>query len=155
MREYKLNIGDVMMSDEPASYTCFGLGSCVGLFIQDQFKRFSGGAHIFLPGKQEPELYGNYYHAEAALEKILSFFKLKGSAPDSLCAKVAGGANVINAQLNVGKHNVDAVLKHLFINRVFLAATDVGGSFCRTVRYESTTGNLIVRIPETKEYRLF
>src|SRR6478609_4263347 len=42
MIQYKLNIGDVVISDSPATYTCFGLGSCIGLFIQDRLTGLSG-----------------------------------------------------------------------------------------------------------------
>src|SRR4051812_11663902 len=100
MIEYKLNIGDVVASAVPASYICFGLGSCIGLFIQDRVTGISAGAHIFLPEEeQEPADSSKFYSATAAIDNILEQFKFHGNDLTALRAKVTGGANVLHDNL--------------------------------------------------------
>lgn len=156
MIDYKLNIGDVAISKGPANYTCFGLGSCVGLFIQDRITGLSGGAHIFLPDNEQAEHHTKkFYNVTMAVEEILKQFRLQGSQLDSLRAKVTGGANVVSLNYQTGKRNVDSVVSHLTAKKIFIAAMDVGGSLCRTAKFESKSGTLTVRIPVTNEYKIY
>jgi chemotaxis protein CheD len=156
MIEYKLNIGDVVTSVSPASYVCFGLGSCIGLFIQDRTTGLSAGAHIFLPEEEnEPCADSKFYSATAAVNEILEQFKLHGNDLSALRAKVAGGANVLHDNLQTGKRNSKAVVNHLVERKIFIAALDVGGVHCRTAKFQSRTGQMTVRISETNESRIY
>ncbi|PZR31621.1 MAG: hypothetical protein DI538_20695 [Azospira oryzae] len=156
MIEYKLNIGDVAISEEPASYTCFGLGSCVGLFVQDRITGLSGGAHIFLPDSEGTGMdQKKFYNVTSALEELLTQFQLRGNQLDSLRAKVTGGADIVRLHYQTGKRNVESVVSHLTARKIFIAAMDVGGGFCRTAKFESKTGKLTVKIPVTNEYKIY
>lgn len=156
MIEYQLNIGDVVTSTGRVSYTCFGLGSCIGLFIQDRITSQTGGAHIFLPNSEAgPESYSPFSSVTLAIEEILRQFKLNGSSLQSLRAKLAGGANFLDCRFTTGELNVQSVTKELIAKRVFIAASDLGGSFCRTVKFESDSGLLYVRKPQINHYETF
>jgi chemotaxis protein CheD len=157
MIEYTLNIGDVAISSSPASYTCLGLGSCIGLFIQDRNSTLSAAAHIFLPDSNQhvPTERNKFYTVSAALKEILERFKLQGSTLTSLRAKITGGANVINVNVKTGARNAEAVISHLVSNKIYIAATDIGGNFCRTAKFQSSTGQLTVRVPQTNEYKIY
>lgn len=155
MMEYKLNIGDVVTSSEKATYTCYGLGSCIGLFIQDRVIGISGGAHILLPGNEEGVGHTNkFYNVSLALREILDQFKIRGSNLTTLRAKVTGGANVLGVYSQVGKKNAESVLQQLVEKQIYVAAVDVGGNFSRTAVFRSDSGNLTVRIPETNESKI-
>ena len=156
MIQYKLNIGDVVISDSPATYTCFGLGSCIGLFIQDRLTGLSGGAHIFLPASDTLSTDKNkFYAAGEAIKNILDRFKERGSNLNSLRAKVVGGANVLGASLQTGPQNTASVIEHLVASKIFIAAKDVGGKVCRTAHFKSDTGELIVKVPATNEFKIY
>lgn len=156
MIEYTLNIGDVATSLKPANYTCFGLGSCIGLFIQDRITGLSGGAHIFLPENEEgPSNTNKFYSVTTALNEILERFKFHGNNLTSLRAKVAGGANVITMSMQTGERNAQSVVSHLISNKIFIAAMDIGGTMCRTAKFQSSNGQLIVRTPQTNEYKIY
>lgn len=154
MIEYTLNIGDVMTSKRNATYACFGLGSCVGLFLQDRITGISGGAHILLPGNDEgPEGSGKFYNVTAALNELLKQFQLQGSNLQALRAKITGGANVIGVNMQTGERNASTLVKQLTDRKIYIAAMDVGGNQSRTARFEGHTGLLTVRMSAIKELK--
>jgi len=151
MIEYALNIGEVVTSSGNVRYTCFGLGSCIGLFIQDRVTGLSAGAHIFLPDAEDADLISDgtkFYSVSSAITHILNQLHLKGSSLNTLRAKITGGASVINANMEAGEKNIQSVLASLKSNGIYIAATDVGGRYCRTAQFESKTGLLTVRKSE-------
>jgi chemotaxis protein CheD len=155
MINYTLNIGDVFISSQKASYTCYGLGSCVGLFVQDRVTGISGGAHILLPGNEKGiGRMDKFYNVTGAMQEILTQFQIMGSSLTTLRAKIAGGANVIGGELLTGKMNCESVLKQLIDHQIFIAAKDVGGSCYRTATFRSDTGQLLVRT-ESKELNIY
>jgi chemotaxis protein CheD len=156
MREYTLNMGDVATTFGEARYTCFGLGSCIGLFLQDRLTGLSGGAHILLPELEKGPLeYAKFYNVTSALTELLHQLKLNGSDLTCLRAKITGGANVINVNTQTGSRNVQSVIKQLTELKIFIAATDVGGTYFRTAKFESDTGLLSVKIPQINECRTY
>ena len=145
-----LNMEDVKAIKGPAKFTCYGLGSCVGLFIHDRVAGVSGGAHIFLPEK---------LHHSGALSKgakecmdhLLESMKQLGSDLKTLRAKVIGGASL---GTQTGKKISDEVVSYLVQNSVFIAAQDLGGNMSRTVHFNSETGEAEVSTSERKKYIL-
>lgn len=67
-------------------YSCFGLGSCIGLFVQDRLRGLSGGAHILLPESEKVPDGFKFYNVIAALDEILNHFKSQGSNLSALRA---------------------------------------------------------------------
>lgn len=155
MIEYKLNIGEVVVSKQPAVYTCLGLGSCIGLFLHDRQTGVSGGAHIFLPSQTDGEKREGYWSVAHALNELIQQFQNYGSSLLNLRAKITGGANVIANCYSIGKQNIDTVTAELVNRKVFIAAKDVGGNKSRTVQFHSLTGEMTVLIRETKEYKIY
>ena len=149
MRERMLNINEVEVSSSPVVYTCYGLGSCIGLFVTDPLKKLSGGAHIPLPG---PSSAGNFQGASSMIEELLNTFTKLGSDMNCLRAKITGGSRVYESSPLIGEQNTHAVLQHLIDRRIFIAATDVGGRVSRTVRFNSVTQELRISTSEQKMY---
>jgi chemotaxis protein CheD len=155
MITYTLNIGDVFTSSEKATYTCFGLGSCVGLFLQDRLSGLSGGAHIFLPENERGPDTTKFYSVESALNELLSQFRVRGSDLTSLRAKLTGGANVISVSSDTGARNTDSVISYLKARKIFIAGADIGGAHSRTVKFQSDTGELTVKSAATNELKIY
>lgn len=156
MTHYTVAIGDVIVEQRDAVFTCFGLGSCIGLFISDRDKNLSAAAHILLPDDEKATSEKDkFYTVTSALRQILNQFKQRGSTLYALRAKITGGANVVNLSTQRGSANVTSVMKHLNANRIFVAAHDVGGVFSRTAKYDSLTGQLTIKIPELNDYKFF
>jgi chemotaxis protein CheD len=148
--ERMLNINQFHVSVDPVTYTCFGLGSCIGLFITDRVKGLSGGAHIPMPAGEM----GEFLPASLIINNLLDAFSSLGSDLVSLRAKVAGGAHVFETLPRVGEQNIKAVLTQLMEKKIFIVATDVGGTVSRTARFNSQTGDLLISTSEQKVYTI-
>jgi chemotaxis protein CheD len=156
MKKHVLNIGDVKTDISPSVFTCFGLGSCIGLFVQDRAAGISGGAHILLPESIKANTDdGKHYNVKDALDKLFEQFQRYGSSLETLRAKIVGGANIISAFGNVGERNVRSIKDHLVANKIFIAAVDVGGSSSRTAHFCSRTSELKVRTSENNNYKIY
>lgn len=145
MIEYTLNIGDVVATPRNARFVCYGLGSCIGLFVQDRIAKICGGAHILLPDDEAGPDKRKFYSVSSAMKELLSQFKSQGSNLQTLRAKITGGANVVRMNTDTGLKNAESVIGYLNLNRIFIAAVDVGGFDCRTAKFESNSGRLYVR----------
>ena len=156
MRTHVLNIGEVKTDITPSVFTCFGLGSCIGLFVQDRATGISGGAHILLPENEKANAKdGKFYNVKDALDRLFMQFIRSGSTLETLRAKFVGGANIITASGNIGERNIKSVIDHLVSHKIFIAALDVGGSASRTAHFHSCTSVLRVRTSENTQYRIF
>jgi len=145
MREEVLLIGEVKVFDQPVVMKCYGLGTCVGLFVKDRMTGITGGAHIFLPEVNEGNSMGEGMPAEVCVEHMLDEMKKKGASLDTLRAKIAGGSSSLLQSYDVGSLNTKGVIDALVRNKVFIAAMDVGGAVSRTVKFNTTSGELTVR----------
>ncbi len=158
MINYKLSIGDLLVSKEKdVTFTCYGLGSCIGLFVQDRTTGICGGAHIQLPSDSFSynTSIGKYYSAQSAIEQIVNQFKSKGSNCLSLRAKIVGGSSMYGSSYDIGVRNIHDTITLLSKNLIYVAASDTGGKLSRTAFFNCTTGELIVRIAETNEIKVF
>ena len=151
MRIRMLNINEMDVSAEPVVYTCYGLGSCIGLFLTDRTKGLSGGVHIPLPHLSGPS---EWKDATCLIDELLQAFQAGGSDLNTLRAKVTGGAQVYGNQGGIGTQNAEVVLKQLCDRKVYIAATDVGGTVSRTARYNSKSGELEISTSEQKKYSI-
>ena len=156
MIEHRLNIGDVITSSRKAIYTCLGLGSCIGLFIQDRVAGLTAGAHIFLPGSETVSSgCPKFYSVTSAVQEIRRQLSLQGSTLEGLRAKITGGANVLNVSSGTGARNIESVLQELAVHRIYVATADVGGVHSRTARFESESGLMTVKILQTNQYCIY
>jgi chemotaxis protein CheD len=136
---------------QPIVYTCFGLGSCIALFVADRLSGITGGAHIPLPDTAHA---GEFLSAVRLIETLLSNFEKLGSNLSFLRAKIAGGACLYESATNLGQQNIDSVVARLTERKIFLAAADVGGKLARTVHFNSVTWELTIFTSEQKSYTI-
>lgn len=151
MEHRMLSINDVSVSDRPVVYICYGLGSCIGLFITDRAKAVSGGAHIALAMSSHVE---QYPAASDMIDRLLNGLKERGSDLTCLRAKVTGGAKVYDGSPDIGTCNIEVVLRYLVSRKIFIAATDVGGRHARTARFDCKTGELGITTSGLKMYSI-
>jgi chemotaxis protein CheD len=144
-----VNINEVDVSDQPVVYTCYGLGSCVGLFVSDRPKGLAGAAHIPLPNSSDAQ---EWLGATYLINQLMERMAHSGSDLSTLRAKVAGGACVCGGSTDIGRQNAQAVLETLTEKRVFIASMDLGGQVSRTARFNSETGELRISTSENKTY---
>lgn len=151
MRIKVLHMNDFEVSETPVIYTCYGLGSCIGLFLSDRRLSISGGAHIPIPVALGG---GSFLDATFIISEMIDQFAKLGSDLSNLRAKLAGGAQVYASSGSIGEQNANVVLDQLIQRRVFIAASDVGGTISRTARFNSLTGDLEISTSELKTYSI-
>jgi chemotaxis protein CheD len=144
-----LGINELHSSATPVEYTCYGLGSCIGLFISDRVKGLSGGAHIALP---RPSSESEFTDAETMIAALLEQLSHHGSDLQTLRAKLTGGSQLFESGLDIGKGNIEVVLRQLIHRRIFIAAMDVGGRVSRTARFNGESGQVKISTSEQKTY---
>ena len=146
MREDFLNIGEVKAFDYPVLLACYGLGSCIGLYLFDSLNKRGGGAHIMLAENKTnmAEKRGGGY-AKEMIDELLNYLYNFSAEPSWIRAKIIGGAKVIESkEYHIGKTNIEAVRKYLVQKGVYIASTDLGGEWIRTGKFETNTGKLFV-----------
>jgi chemotaxis protein CheD len=149
MTKRMLNINEVAVFKEPVEMICYGLGSCVALFVSDRVKGISGGAHIFLSEKiANSELKG----ASELVDELLKGFQNYGSDLKTLRAKMAGGARIFDTLSSTGADNAKEILRLLVSKSIFVAASDVGGEISRTARFNSSDQSLLISTSDQKKY---
>ncbi|MDN5203806.1 chemotaxis protein CheD [Fulvivirgaceae bacterium BMA10] len=142
-----------MITKRPAIVTCFGLGSCIGVFIYDKLGRIGGGAHIMLPGDK---IYSNlpekHHYANSGLKDLVNIMRQYGSTL-VLHAKLVGGANVLSTSgYQIGERNALAVHQILDDLKVKIISQDLGGSMSRTARFNFPQNIVEVKTSEGKKY---
>lgn len=141
MSEHALNLGDFIVTKDPTNIACYGLGSCVGLFIYDRINKISAAAHVVLSDELEKE---TTYNAKTAFEKLIEEIEKIGGNRNALRAKIVGGANLFNSGFKTGERNVNTLRKLILDHKIFLAGQDVGGNKSRTARFNTLNGDLSV-----------
>ncbi len=147
-----INVGmaDLKTAKDPDLLMTAGLGSCIGICVNDPVLKVGGLAHIMLP-TANGSISGNLAkYADTALELLIQEIVRLGGNKSRLRAKMAGGAQMFTFPgkpniLKIGDRNAEAVEKELKKLGIPILAIDVGGSFGRTIHYDVGTGDLRVR----------
>jgi chemotaxis protein CheD len=120
------------------------LGSCVAVCLYDQKLRRGGINHYMLPfwngeGLASPK-FGNI-----AIEKLLERMIRQGSKKNDLVAKVFGGANQMNATINIGARNIQIAEEMLAGLNIRIISKSMGGTVGRKMSFNSESGEILMR----------
>jgi chemotaxis protein CheD len=147
-----INVGmaDYKIAKNPDLLMTAGLGSCIGICLFDTVLKVGGMAHIMLPSANGSKTGNLAKYADTALDLLLKEIFHFGGNKLRLRAKLAGGAQMFSfpgkqTVLNIGQRNAQAVEKELKRLSIPILATDVGGSFGRTIHFAVGTGDLHIR----------
>ena len=120
------------------------LGSCVAVCLIDPVTRIGGINHFMLPlwngqGLASPK-YGNI-----AIEKLLEKMIFLGCQKTNIKAKVFGGGEVIETQIqqfNIGARNIKLALDMLDEMGIPVVGQSVGGKLGRKIIFQTDTGEV-------------
>ncbi len=156
-----LGVGDYGVSNKAGGgIKTYALGSCVALILYDPRKKTAGMAHIALPDssirKERAASKPGYFADTAITSLIAAMSRLRGDSRRGLVAKLAGGANIMDAEgtFSIGSRNVAAVNDLLARHGLSPLAQDVGGQFSRTVTVNVDTGKVTLSSPGRKDWEL-
>ena len=120
------------------------LGSCVAVCLFDTKLKIGGINHYMLPlwngnGLASPK-FGNI-----ATEKLIEKMLKLGSNKANLVAKVFGGANQLDSSMNIGFRNIEIAKEVLTDHGINIIAENTGGSVGRKLRYDTGTGQVMMK----------
>ena len=139
-----VGISDMKASKSPGIIVTYALGSCIGVCFYDASVQLGALLHIMLP--EAPVKIDNIFkYADSGIAETLHKMETMGANRNRITAKIAGGAQMFqvpgdNALGNIGKRNSDSVKMTLLRQRVRMAASDIGGTFARTVEFDTSSG---------------
>lgn len=127
------------------------LGSCIAACIRDKRRRVGGMNHFMLP---EPVGERDSWSAAVgraarygsdAMEQLINAILKAGGRREDLEVKVFGGGRVLAQMTDVGRRNIEFVQRYLAMERLDVAASDLGDVYPRQVQYFPTSGKVRVR----------
>ena len=129
------------------------LGSCVAACIRDIKLNIGGMNHFMLPeigktNKQKWEdtpvsfetRYGN-----VAMERLINVIIANGGNRKNMEVKLFGGSKVLDMTTDIGGKNIEFVKHYLQVERLGIAAIDVGGVYPRKVLYYPSSGRVKIK----------
>lgn len=147
-----VGLGELKVGTRPGQIlVCYGLGSCIGVALYDPVAHIGAMLHVVLPdsglsrGREAPP--GKY--ADTGVPAAVEAIVRAGASKSRLTARVAGGARMlslgsVNALMDIGARNDEAVRAALRRQGIRLVADDVGGTYGRTIQLHIGTGRLLV-----------
>ncbi|OFZ80195.1 MAG: chemotaxis protein CheD [Bdellovibrionales bacterium RIFOXYD1_FULL_53_11] len=130
------------------------LGSCVAVIFMDPKTRTVSMAHVALPdsGISSAKAKENPGHfADTAVPALVEAMQKHGyqGTGKGLIVKLVGGAQIVdpNNVFNIGKRNVLAIKKALWVRAMGAVAEDVGGVLSRTVSVDVEGGKVVISTP--------
>ena len=148
-KEIRLHVGGVHASAEPTVISTL-LGSCVAVCLWDGRAGVGGMNHFLLPEPgagstldDEPTRFGAH-----AMDRLIGEMLKLGAMPSRFVVKVFGGASVLaipGASANVPHANIEFVRSYLAREGLTVAATSVGGTLPRQIRFHTDSGKVLVR----------
>lgn len=149
--DIKVGIADYKVGKIPDKLITIGLGSCVGIALQDKKNGIAGLAHIMLPNSENFSNINNpIKFSDLAIPILIKEMLNKGAQKKELKAKIAGGASMFNftdskANMDIGARNSASVKSVLKEEGIPIISEDIGGTKGRTITFDSVTGDLQVK----------
>jgi len=149
--DINIGIAGYGVSRSPNRLVTLGLGSCVGICLYDRETRVGGLLHIMLPDStQFKEVKKPGKFADTGIPVLIDEVVRQGGRLPRLFAKLAGGAQMFsgpdaNNSMNIGMRNVAASRAALDRAGIRIVAEDVGGGAGRTIFFDLSTGQVVVR----------
>jgi len=147
----KVGMADWRTSLHPATLMTLGLGSCVGVCLYESKKKIIGLAHVMLPDSSQVRSNTNRAKfADTGIADMIQEMVKMGADIRCLTAKIAGGAQMFAYSsssdiIRVGARNAESTRDILKNYKIPLIADDTGGSFGRTIEFNSTDGALMIK----------
>lgn len=127
------------------------LGSCVAACIWDTEQGIGGMNHFLLPasGDIDPVQSGwnkAARYGDLAMELLINKLIVLGARRTSLAAKLFGGGAVLSGSRSlVGARNAEFAQRYLELEKIRLAAHDLGGNVGRQIYFFPANGEAFVR----------
>jgi len=129
------------------------LGSCVSACIRDTRLCIGGMNHFMLPDISKfskpkwvntPVSFETRY-GNVAMERLINVIIANGGNRKHMEVKLFGGSKVLDVLTDIGGKNIEFVRHYLDMERLKVAAIDVGGTYPRKVLYYPSSGRVKIK----------
>ncbi|MDW0115711.1 chemotaxis protein CheD [Sporosarcina thermotolerans] len=147
----RVGIADMKIVKAPQKIRTSSLGSCVGVVLYDETTKIAGLVHVMLPDSSlgRLESFNRAKFADTGIYSLVELLKKEGVNPNSLKAKIAGGAQMFQFgskdTIRIGPRNIEAVKLVLGRLSIPIIAEDTGGSRGRTIEFDPISIKLSIR----------
>jgi chemotaxis protein CheD len=152
-----VGVAEIKVSDDSGILASYGIGSCVAVAMFDPLKKIGGLAHVMLPesrGTDNEETPGKF--ADVAVSRLVEELVQVGARRSGLRCKIVGGSKMFDmlgnnqhaaasAHTHIGARNVERIRRELEKLRIPLVGEDTGGNYGRTVKFNTSTGEIEVK----------
>lgn len=144
-----VNVGDMKVGRDGDLLVTHALGSCLGLMVFDPALRIGGLLHAMLPLSkinQQKAQANPFMFVDTGVPALFKALYELGGQKKRMIVKAAGCGNPLgtNEMFKIGQRNYTVLKKLLWKNNVLLGSEDVGGNGSRTVRFDLSTGQIII-----------
>lgn len=142
-----VGVGTYALARSPVKIKTFGLGSCVSITLYDRREKIGGLVHAMLPSINHARIKDNpLKYTDSGIEYLAAEIVKKGSSIKRLEAKLVGGAHMFeNRNMNIGERNIGWARNTLEKLEIPIISEDIGKNYGRTVTFDTSTGDLLVR----------
>jgi len=144
-----VGVGDGKVGRAGDLLVTHALGSCLGLLLYDGTARVGGLLHAMLPeAKINPQKAAEnpFMFVDRGVPLLFEKVYALGAQRPRLVIKAAGCAAPLQCgeMFRIGERNHTILKMLLGKNGLLLAAEDVGGTMCRTLQCDMSTGKVVV-----------
>lgn len=148
--KYVVLVADMVIGGKEDVLITHALGSCLGLMVYDPAVQIGGMLHAMLPlskintdkAKANP-----YMFVDTGVPFLFKKLYTNGAKKERLIIKAAGCANPLGKEemFKIGQRNYTLLKKLLWKNSLLIAAETVGGTLSRTVKFDLSTGEVLIK----------
>ncbi|MDF2182579.1 chemotaxis protein CheD [Neptuniibacter sp. CAU 1671] len=147
----KIGPGDYYVACDDMIITTV-LGSCISACIHDPVMGMGGVNHFMLPPTDaNQESSRSLRYGLFAMEQLINGLMRFGCQKSNMQVKISGGGKILAGMTDIGKQNIDFVMRYINDEGLNLLASDVGGTSARKVVYFPTQGRMLVNKLDHKE----
>ncbi len=145
-----VGISDMKIGKRDSILTTYALGSCIGIAFYDASTQTGSLLHIMLPLNMEAGRKSPLKYADTGIRETIAKLVQNGAVKSNIKAKIAGGAKMFEiagggSLGSIGQRNIESVRTILRRESIPLLKEDVGGTIARTMIFNTSSGDVIIR----------
>lgn len=147
-----VGVGAYAVGGAPDELVTYALGSCIGVVAYDPISKAGGLWHVMLPdskvnperAEREPGVF-----ADSGVQPFFEALAQAGASSRRMRIWLAGGSDSaqLGLRFEIGKRNLLAVRRQLWLRGHLVEGEDCGGQQSRTLRLDLGSGRVQVRHP--------
>lgn len=148
----KVGVAQYHVGHAPVKMVTMALGSCLGIVLYDASTGIGALAHAMHPRRERVKNNANRAKfVDTVIPAIIERMLTCGARRDRIVAKLFGGARMFEAfkgcqgVLQIGDENIIAAREILARLEIPIAAECVGGTSGRTIVFDVSDGNVLVK----------